>query len=283
MAKKRKKRPGRKPYGYYADEAAVVEIIKIKRRQRKGKPGPTAWNRIASEMNAEGYVTQLEKEWKAQSVKNTWLRAQKAPVKKKKKIEKTTLGPGDFLDEAEVVAARRVLKEAGEVHLLMLFEFMVGTGLRASEAVRIKIRDISINRRKCWVNVLASVAKGGRSRVVVIPEGLKDRISEYIELVGRRNMDTFLARTGGAPLNYRNLYGRVVKIGKLIEIQGLHPHALRHTFAMILYNYITTPDRLERVQQQLGHKHLKTTLVYLRTAKMIKPDEMAGFGELFCV
>ena len=282
MAKRRKK-SGRKPFGYYANEAAVVEIIKIKRRQRKGKPGPTPWNRIACELNAEGYKTQVGKLWTAQSVKNTWIRAQSAPVKKKKKTEKNTLGPGDFLDEAEVVRAREILKNAGDVHLLMLFEFMVGTGLRASEAVRIKIRDISVRRRRGWGNVRASVGKGGRARVIVIPEGLKNRITEYTERVGRRDMETFLARTGGVSLNYRNLYDRIAKVGKLIGISGLHPHALRHTFAMILYNYITTPDRLERVQQQLGHQHLKTTLIYLRTSKMIKPDEMAGFGELFKV
>jgi len=280
---KRKKKPGRKPFGYYTDEAAVVDVIKNKRRQRKGQPGPTPWNRIAAEMNDFGYKTQLEKKWTAQTVKNTWLNAQKVPVKKKKKIGKTTLGPGDFLDEAEVVRAREILKNAGEVHLLMLFDFMVGSGLRASEAIGIRIRDISIGEKKYWINVRATIAKGKRPRVIVIPKGLVDRISGYIKRVGRENMDTFLAGPGGDPLNYRGLCDRVKKIGKMIEIPSLHPHALRHTFALTLYNYIPAPNRLEILQQQLGHKDLKTTLIYLRTSKMIQSEEFEGFGELFDV
>ena len=52
------KRTGRKPFGYYADERAVVEVIKIKRRTRKGSAGPTGPYVIAAELNREGYKSQ---------------------------------------------------------------------------------------------------------------------------------------------------------------------------------------------------------------------------------
>jgi Fe-S-cluster containining protein len=63
------KKVGRKPYGYYPREAAVIELIRLKARTRKGGRQPGPWQ-IARELDAEGYKSRTGR----QVLRCPWLR-----------------------------------------------------------------------------------------------------------------------------------------------------------------------------------------------------------------
>ena len=65
----RKRRLGRRSFGYYKNEREVIKQIKLKRRKRRGSKGPTSYGQIAWELNAEGYQTQTGKDWRTEQVR----------------------------------------------------------------------------------------------------------------------------------------------------------------------------------------------------------------------
>ena len=136
---------GRKPFGYCASEAVTVDIIKLKRRKRKGAAGPTAFYRIAKELNREGVLPRDGKRWFPQTVKNVLEYWQgKDSAKKVKGHKKKELTPHDHLEPSEVKDCMAAIKETGDGDLETLFAFMVGSGVRACEVVRVKVDDLGV-------------------------------------------------------------------------------------------------------------------------------------------
>ncbi len=262
---------GRKPFGFYQDEAAIVEIIKLKRRRRKGTADETAYSQIARELNFEGFLTRDKKQWYAQTVKNVLEdRPDREPQEKVRGHKKTELSPQDYLVKSEV---KECLAVIGDEDLKMLFRFMVGTGVRSCEVRRVKIKDLSLKGDRSQVSILGKGRGKGKQRTVTLPMPLRKRLRKYIK--GKQGY-LFTGRDG-EQRSYRSIYYHIKKIGRKAGFEWLHPHALRHTFGVILYNY--KMDILY-VRDQLGHASLETTQIYVATAKKGKIGQMNCFNDL---
>ncbi|HOP57723.1 MAG TPA: tyrosine recombinase XerC [Bacillota bacterium] len=149
-----------------------------------------------------------------------------------------------------------------------IFEILYGSGLRVSELVTLKIRDIDFFNHTLLVH-----GKGSKDRYVPFHETEKERIKMYLETV----RPLFRSRTEEADEGYLfvNFHGghltdRGVRkildteLAKQASTMKLTPHAFRHSFATHL---LDNGVDLRTVQELLGHVSLSTTQIYTKVSK----------------
>ena len=170
---------------------------------------------------------------------------------------------GDILTYTELkllFAACHYPKQSAVLHLLY------DTGLRANEVARLRLGDFDKKNGVLYVRY----GKGGKHRVV--PYGISV-VSEALKAYFEQAKPTdwlFEGDTPGEPMTVRAVQYMVREAHKRTAIRkNVHPHVLRHTFAV---HYHNNGGSLTRLQQLLGHGHLSTTLIYLRYAAIPMQD-----------
>lgn len=138
-------------------------------------------------------------------------------------------------------------------HLLML-QLCYGLGLRVSEIVHLKIRNIDSGRMK----VLIERGKGKKDRFVNLPESILAELRHYyLEYQPKEYL--FEGQFGGA---YSVRSAQVV-FKMAMNKAGIHKkigiHGLRHSYATHLLELGTD---ISLIQKLLGHNDIKTTLIY---------------------
>jgi len=141
----------------------------------------------------------------------------------------------------------------------MMLRLMLDTGLRLSEAIDLRWKDIDLNSGK----VMVRQGKGAKDRTLWTGEtNLVDLINwrerQARECAGSPE-NVFTTKEGGK-LDPRYIQRMVKRYAVKAGIQkDITPHTLRHTFATDLYRE-TTNIRL--TQKALGHANLQTTQIY---------------------
>jgi integrase/recombinase XerC len=134
---------------------------------------------------------------------------------------------------------------------------LYGAGLRISEALGIKRRDVAAG-----VDVLTIVGKGQKTRNAPIIGPVRDALDEYLRLcpyVLPTDGPLFVGVKGG-PLSPRIIQLAVERMrGALGLSDSATPHALRHSFATHL---LARGGDLRAIQELLGHASLSTTQIY---------------------
>jgi site-specific recombinase XerD len=146
-----------------------------------------------------------------------------------------------------------------------LVAVLAGAGLRASECVSLKVRDLLRDDPP----LLTVTGKGNKQRRPPIPQEVVTAIDDYLaERVVRLGpftpADHLLVRHNGKPfsreaLNY-HVYRWLLRAG-VHKPEGEAAHAFRHTYAKGL---VANGVPLSSVQALLGHSSLNTTQIYLR-------------------
>lgn len=139
-------------------------------------------------------------------------------------------------------------------------------GLRATEALRISTEDLHLTEGGIFIPT--TNAKGGRARTVYVGSSTVRLIEEWLD---RRGTPTnwlfpsvYLDISGNyAPLTRKAYYRRLVKYGQMAGIK-IHPHQLRHTYA--IEYLVASGGDLITVSRQLGHSSVKTSERYLNVA-----------------
>jgi site-specific recombinase XerD len=154
----------------------------------------------------------------------------------------------------------RILRAAhkGSKRDAALIEFLAATGLRAAEIAGLTISDVALNERSGWVTVRG---KGRKQRRVPVHARARQALSEYLAERGDPSGDEplFLSQKGGAISSYAVWY-TVKKYAALTEVEGVTPHAFRHTVATQL---VRDPEvDLVTAAAFLGHSRLDTTAKY---------------------
>ena len=144
-----------------------------------------------------------------------------------------------------------------------MFQMIYDAGLRGSEALKIKLEDLSQSRTEVIVT-----GKGSRERVCLLGPRSKEKLEKWIE-GPRKEWDSnecpflFISKKG-TPITTRQLRNRFYEAVKSAGLgSGISPHALRHAFAT---HMLQNGCDIRIVQSLLGHKRISTTQVYTHLA-----------------
>jgi site-specific recombinase XerD len=149
----------------------------------------------------------------------------------------------------------RLRDSCGELRDLALVDFLVSTGVRVGELVKLNRRDIDFQERQCVV-----LGKGNKERTVYFNARTKVHLQSY--LASRSDSDEALFVTLAAPHSRLTISGvefRLRWLGKRANVCRIHPHKFRRTMATMA---IDKGMPIEQVQRLLGHVKIDTTLHY---------------------
>ncbi len=220
--------------------------------------------------------------------------------------------PGDFSDFTRAHRGRKVPSVLTQAECKRLFEAMEGTGrlmaelmyssgLRLSELLRLRVKDVDLER----LQLAVQFGKGGKSRLTMIPAKLEPALRAHRERLRNLHTKDREANLPGVELPEalerkwpkagekfiwfwfwpsRNLMrdhrSGIIRrhhvldvtfqkaIREAVEKAGfdkrVSPHTLRHSFATHL---LASGVGIRDVQDLLGHADISTTEIYLHTAK----------------
>lgn len=157
----------------------------------------------------------------------------------------------DAIPDHEMQSKRPVRDKA-------ILELLYATGVRCSELVNIRIKDIDMANKTIRI-----IGKGNKERVVLFGEKAKQKLLSYMDVERPRayspDENLFLTIRCG-PVNSRAVQRIIEGFRKFLSIdRPLSPHKIRHSFATHLLNQGTD---LRIVQELLGHKSLSSTEKY---------------------
>jgi len=140
-----------------------------------------------------------------------------------------------------------------------ILELLYGSGLRASELVRLRPGDVDLQAQ-----FVICHGKGDRQRLVPLGTQARAALTEYLAtarpgLVKERDAGTVFVGRGGRPLTRQGLWTIVRARASAVGVRRAFPHALRHSFASHL---LDGGADLRTVQALLGHADIGTTEIY---------------------
>jgi integrase/recombinase XerD len=153
---------------------------------------------------------------------------------------------------------KKLIESVGNWKHRLMIELLYGAGLRTSELLNIKIKDLRINEGFGFVRS----GKGGKDRMFIIPKAVSEKIINSIGLDGSSE-DFLFVNNQGEQYSTRSLQEIVKRASEIAELKEVHCHTLRHSFATHL---IEQGASISEVQSLLGHKSPETTMIYLHTA-----------------
>ncbi|MBK6363460.1 MAG: tyrosine-type recombinase/integrase [Saprospiraceae bacterium] len=139
-------------------------------------------------------------------------------------------------------------------HIVLLF-ILYGGGLRLNEVISMQVNDIWWDRNQ----MLIRSGKGNKDRVVMLSQTLKQLLRKYFNefmpqqwlFEGQDNQTQYSERS------VQNVVKNAVKKAGITK--KVSPHTLRHCFATHL---LDAGIQLPYIQTLLGHKDVKTTMIY---------------------
>lgn len=142
-----------------------------------------------------------------------------------------------------------------------LLAFAYGAGLRMNELRMLKIQDVDVNRNVVHVKN----GKGKKDRYAVLSILLAKKLNEYLSQV-KPKVYLFEGQTPGKPMGERSIQYIINEALQKTSIKKqVSMHTLRHSFATHL---MEDGIDVHSIQRLLGHKDLRTTMIYLHVAQI---------------
>ena len=140
-----------------------------------------------------------------------------------------------------------------------MLKLCYGMGLRVSEIVNLKVRDIDSTR----MQVLIEAAKGKKDRYVNLPESILEPLRLYYHNY-RPRIYLFEGQFGGQYTirSVQQVFKAAMLKAGINKSVGIH--GLRHSFATHLLEAGTD---MVFIQKLLGHSNIKTTEIYAQISR----------------
>jgi integrase/recombinase XerD len=142
----------------------------------------------------------------------------------------------------------------------MVLWLLYGLGCRVSELITLNLEDYSSSE-----GIFKIDGKGGKQRLVPIPEILLSKITEYLEnsrpqLTKSSSERSFLINDRGHRPSRVDIWRWLAKWSKDAGFhEPVNPHRFRHGFATSL---LENGADLRSIQMLLGHSSIQTTQIY---------------------
>ncbi len=158
-----------------------------------------------------------------------------------------------YNDLLEII--RESSKDKDGIRDQLIIEMLYATGVRVSELVNIKIKDIDFDNRRIIVQ-----GKGNKERIVYYGEYAEEVLKEYMNTHYRKDHEYLFVNSKGEKITDAGIRYIIDKIMEKLSIKvHVTPHVLRHTFATDMLN---NGCDIKVVQELLGHSSLKATEIY---------------------
>jgi site-specific recombinase XerD len=149
-----------------------------------------------------------------------------------------------------------------------MLKLCYGLGLRVSEIINLKISDIDSKNMQVFIER----AKGKKDRYANLPETILEQLRAYF-IEYKPKIYLFEGQYGGkySTRSAQQVFKTALERSKINKDLGIH--SLRHSFATHLLEQGTD---IRFIQELLGHKDIKTTLLYTHVSdksirKIISP------------
>ncbi|MFH1790196.1 MAG: site-specific tyrosine recombinase/integron integrase [bacterium] len=139
-----------------------------------------------------------------------------------------------------------------------IISLLYGTGIRVSELVKIKIKDIDFDRNILHIRQ----GKGNKDRLAILPAKLLEILKTQARV---KSANDYLFTNGrGYCLTTRTIAKVVKNLAVSAGIsKNVSPHSFRHSFATHL---LESGTDIRHIQELLGHAKLETTQGYTKVA-----------------
>ena len=199
------------------------------------------------------------------------MRRKKQKIVKFLEIEEIEKFQEPLLERAKLAINRKKKTVADKIAIrdFTLINLVYACALRISEACNLTLNYLDLEKKQLYV----IDGKGG-DRLVPIPEPVVKNLKIWLEIRPNwKNNDYVFVNIKGTtrpgeirPLTmkyYNKLFNELSEESgiKLKNGANVHPHTLRHSRAMAIYD---NGIDLEVLQLLLGHKEISTTQVYAR-------------------
>jgi integrase/recombinase XerD len=158
-----------------------------------------------------------------------------------------------LLDEPARQAKPEAKRDTAILHLLY------ASGMRVSELTSLNLNNVDLREGsvRCF-------GKGHKERMIPIHARATQAVAEYLEevrprLVAGREEEALFLNARGERLTRQGLWQILKEYAKAVELAGITPHTLRHSFAT---HMLSGGADLRSVQELLGHANISTTQVY---------------------
>ena len=175
----------------------------------------------------------------------------KSPMKRIHKV-KTAVIVKDTIPDEKIEILR---DNCNNLRDRAMIDFLLSTGIRVGELVRLNIDDIDFSERECVV-----YGKGDKERKAYFDAKTKIHLLNYIESRTDNNIALFASlNKPHSRLTESGVELRLREMGKKLGVEKVHPHKFRRTMAT---RAIEKGMPIEQVQKILGHEQIDTTLRY---------------------
>ncbi len=170
------------------------------------------------------------------------------------------------IKEVDKIILKANFKSKQGIRDRAILEVLYGTGMRVSEAVNLKLRDINFE-----VGFLKCKGKGQKERIVPFGGKAQTAIRQYLKkarpdfILKKRDVpEIFLSRLG-RPISRVSIWKMIKTYTRKANIKkNITPHTLRHSFAT---HMLEGGADLRIVQELLGHADISTTQIYTHINK----------------
>ncbi|MEK9200333.1 site-specific integrase [Ureibacillus sp. FSL E2-3493] len=170
----------------------------------------------------------------------------------------------------EIGDMRWALERYASSRDLFLFNLGINTGLRVSDLVPLKVKDV-----KEKVHLVITEQKNGKTKRFMLPKATREMIEDYIR--GMQEEDyLFSSRKGNGPISTTQAYRSLQKAADVLGRDDIGTHTMRKTFG---YHHYKRNKDVATLQHIFNHSAPSITLKYIG----ITDDEIDATMEDFSI